>query len=1147
MVLNVGNGLSDISISYRCPVLSEEYASSVTSTFRTIFRQVASEGELRICQLDVISERDKQKMLTWNPREPYATMQEACMHHLVEGKAREMPGSQALCAWDGSLTYSQLDTLSTIAARRLAFLGIGPGVYVPFAYEKSKWAVVASLAILKAGGAFVPLNPKDPTARLTEILKSVNAVVVVTMEPFVATFKFLVKHVEVVSADTIHRCPIDGEPAKSISLNGVKRVNGLNRSQVRTVSPKDPIFVLFTSGSTGKPKGMIHEHAAICTHAMTHGEAMGYHGARVLQFAAHTFDVAIIDIFTTLAFGGCVCIPSEEDRKNNIVEVINKMRVDYAILTPSFAGLLEPSEVPTLKTLAIGGEALPQDRIERWAERVRFIQIYGPAEVGICLTKVMSPSTAPEEVGRPLPSCSCWLVDEDDTNRLVPIGAAGEMIIAGPTLARGYLNDNVRTQLSFIDAPTWAVRMGLELIRFYKTGDLLRYDVNAFDGSYLFVGRKDAQMKLRGQRVEPGEVEYHLGRLPNVAVSMVARPDEGYFAGELVAVVQVQRSDGEMSKVRDEAVSLAPLQSLSIETVREYLSKVLPGYMVPTVCLVISSMPFVPSLKIDRRRVSTWLKAMDSNPFRVDMKVFARLAPDEITANALSIEVAKLLASRAKSRRSMYQGRDFKIQEVGIDSIQIISLSFSIEKKYQRKVPVNTLLNSNTTIRGLARLIDDPKESSLDSHGRISPEVSALQVTAVDLCRESKVLSENLLRNIEARDVNENERPDGPVENVLLTGATGYLGSAILHGLLQKPNVEVFVLVRSTSKSQGLQRILDAATLYGWWQDEYSSRIHVWQGDLAKASLGLSPTELQCLSGRNIAKALSIHAIIHNGAKVHYSSDYEKLKAVNVLSTLELLQITAAAPSVSRLVYVSGGEKPNVMDSDASPSPSLLHRGNASGYTQTKLVSERLVRTCADHAAFRTKCLRVVKPGYIIGSKHDGIANPNDFIWRLVAGCVEIAAYNHDEAGNWLFVADVDRVAWSVMMAVFGGDGACDEYPSGHVDRVLDGLRCSELWDIVANVSGTAFEALGHDEWMNRLRDKVLESGEAHSLFPLLHVLERDRGCLGEKAASFAATAGVKEAVGKNMRHLIDVGFLPIPKTKMDRKSVCSTTTSDGH
>lgn len=190
------------------------------------------------------------------------------------------------------------------------------------------------------------------------------------------------------------------------------------------------------------------------------------------------------------------------------------------------------------------------------------------------------------------------------------------------------------------------------------------------------------------------------------------------------------------------------------------------------------------------------------------------------------------------------------------------------------------------------------------------------------------------------------------------------------------------------------------------------------------------------------------------------------------------------------------------------------------------------MRNYVNHATFQTKSLYVVKLGYIIDSIHSGIINQNDFIWRLVAGCIEIAAYNGDEAGHWLFVADVDRVANSVITGVFGGDSARENHLSGCTDRMLDGLRFSEVWDVVADVYDMTFDALGQDKWMSRLQNKVLESGATHLLFPLLHVLERDGACLGEKASPMAATAGVKEAVEKNLRHLIGAGFLPIPRRR---------------
>ncbi|KAL9132491.1 MAG: hypothetical protein Q9175_006330, partial [Cornicularia normoerica] len=557
-------------------------------------KAILSDDELRIGKLDLVREEDKQKMISWNPEDPFAQAEKTCMHHLVNAKAREIPAYEAICAWDGSLAYAQLEKLATVVAHRLIGLGVGPGIYVPFAYEKSLWTVVATLGILKAGGAFVPLNPQDPKARLGEILMNINADIVVTVDSLVPKFEDLVKYVVVVSAKTV----FDDEPEHNV----------INISDAVAVGPTDPIFVLFTSGSTGQPKGMIHEHGAICTHAVAHGEAMHYHGARVLQFAAHTFDVAIMDIFTTLIYGGTICIPSEEDRRNNIIGVINSMEANHAILTPSFAGLIEPSEVPSLKTLAIGGEALPQDRIQRWAEKVSLISIYGPAEAGICLITPLYARTRPETVGYPLRNSSCWLVDPDDVDCLVPIGAVGELVVAGPSLARGYLNNEAKTRTSFFESPAWAVGLGLGLKRFYRTGDLLRYNTDSFDGSYEFVGRKDSQIKLRGQRIEPGEVEHHIGaRIPGVAVSMVTRPEEGCFSGELVAVVQMRGTSTKSSGVRHEAIRLVTDQPLSIETFRGHLSKTLSNYMIPTVCLVINFMPLVPSLKIDRRAVNAWL------------------------------------------------------------------------------------------------------------------------------------------------------------------------------------------------------------------------------------------------------------------------------------------------------------------------------------------------------------------------------------------------------------------------------------------------------------------------------------------------------------------------------------------------------------
>ncbi|KAL8975787.1 MAG: hypothetical protein Q9205_008076, partial [Flavoplaca limonia] len=441
---------SYVSATFNKPgpeTLLQNFAFDATRDHYDVNDNTHGVQQRQVDELAGLPAQDICQLRAWNRTDPFSQKKTACLHHLIESIARQCPEAEAVCAWDGSLNYRTLMTLAENAAQRLRAQGVKPGVYVPFVYEKSMWAIVACLAILKAGGAFVPISVHEPSSRLLAILKNINARIIVTSRQLETRLRAFVVSILVIDASTM-----------ILDNNGACEVHSytchhalVEKGHPVEVQPEDPVFVLFTSGSTGQPKGMIHSHESISTQWLLQGKVLGYQGARVLQFAAHTFDVFIIDVFTALLYRGCVCIPSEQDRQNNIIGVINKMQANYATLTPSFAGLIEPSEVPTLRTLAIGGEALPQDRVQRWAEK-----IYGPAEVGICLAIDMKPNTSPETVGFPLPNASCWLVDPEDSDCLVPVGATGELVVAGPSLALGYLNDDAKTQACFISAPLWA-------------------------------------------------------------------------------------------------------------------------------------------------------------------------------------------------------------------------------------------------------------------------------------------------------------------------------------------------------------------------------------------------------------------------------------------------------------------------------------------------------------------------------------------------------------------------------------------------------------------------------------------------------------------------------------------------------------------
>jgi non-ribosomal peptide synthetase component F len=261
-----------------------------------------------------------------------------------------------------------------------------------------------------------------------------------------------------------------------------------------SVAPHNPAFVIFTSGSTGRPKGVILEHAAMVTSSNAHGSNLGIGpGSRFLQFASYTFDNSLEEMFTTLQRGGCVCVPSEEQRMNDLPGAIAELEANFMDLTPTVAALLNPADVPSIKGMALGGEALTKAVVDQWSKHVHLHGQYGPSEASInSAWKDFKHGGEPTNIGYAIGSVS-WIVDPENRDRLVPIGCKGELLIEGPILSRGYLNDPEKTALAFIKDPEWARSGGSAERRFYCTGDLVHY---TSDGEMMYLGRKDSQVKV---------------------------------------------------------------------------------------------------------------------------------------------------------------------------------------------------------------------------------------------------------------------------------------------------------------------------------------------------------------------------------------------------------------------------------------------------------------------------------------------------------------------------------------------------------------------------------------------------------------------------------------------------------------------------
>ncbi|EFQ91644.1 hypothetical protein PTT_11444 [Pyrenophora teres f. teres 0-1] len=289
---------------------------------------------------DELTDQCLEAIWQWNSTVPEKT--EWCIHGLFAEQAKARPNTPAIYAWDGEMTYGELDVLSTKLASHLVQLGVKPEDIVPLCFEKSMWTVVAMLAVLKAGGAFVPLDPDHPVSRHEEIFRQTGTKVLLTSAQYSAGWTSSSYYAVTVSGASLTQLPVAVDAPSPL------------------VKPENAAYIVFTSGSTGVPKGVVLEHTAVATSCLVHGQEFGITGlSRVLQFASYTFDACIAEIITTLLCGGCICVPSDSDRRNSLAKAISTMDYDYWILVSFRLSRYSPLEENNLVLqTGIGGLAV---------------------------------------------------------------------------------------------------------------------------------------------------------------------------------------------------------------------------------------------------------------------------------------------------------------------------------------------------------------------------------------------------------------------------------------------------------------------------------------------------------------------------------------------------------------------------------------------------------------------------------------------------------------------------------------------------------------------------------------------------------------------------------------------------------------------
>ncbi|MBU9167458.1 non-ribosomal peptide synthetase, partial [Burkholderia gladioli] len=533
-----------------------------------------ADPEQPIERIDLLDADERRLLLqTWNATEADYP-RHRCVHELVEDRAGHMPEAIALVAGDEQLSYGELNARANRLARYLIKLGVGPDIPVAVCVERSVAMVVALLAVFKAGGAYLSIDPAYSSARLAHILDDaappVMLVDAVGREALGETR--LAKHVMVdlsVSSAPWDELAFDNLPPRSL---------GLDSSHLA--------YVIYTSGSTGTPKGVMVEHRQLANLVSWHIDRFELRvGSRVPATASLAFDASVWELWPVLCAGASLLLPPP-GLSSDAAALLNWWRqqsMDCAFLVTPLALLAMQSELPPgLKSLLIGGDRVTSLPLGL-PPSLRIVNNYGPTETTVVATSgEIEPSAgdAVYPIGKPIANTRIYLLDENQA--LVPLGAVGELYIGGAGVARGYLNRPDLTAQRFLADP-FARAAGDAEARMYRTGDLARYQP---DGNIVFLGRNDEQVKVRGFRVEPGEIEAQLATHEAVREAIVVARQDPAGNARLLAYVSLQES--------------APRTEL-VRGLREHLAARLPEYMVPAAFVVLDALPLTPNGKVDRR------------------------------------------------------------------------------------------------------------------------------------------------------------------------------------------------------------------------------------------------------------------------------------------------------------------------------------------------------------------------------------------------------------------------------------------------------------------------------------------------------------------------------------------------------------------
>lgn len=984
----------------------QETVQRIAEQFEEFLSSSIATPDKPIADLSLLSTAERDKILRqWNATEaPFPA--EDLLHELFERQALRTPEHVALEFEGASLTYAQLNEQANQLARYLQRRGIREGSFVGVCLERSLDLVIALFAILKAGCAYVALDPDYPRDRLGFMLEDAAPSAVLTHRKLAALFP--------------------STQANLVELDEVRpHVLSEDRSNLeRKISPDDIAYVIFTSGSTGRPKGVMNHHRGVCNRIWWMQQAFRLTTEdAVLQKTPFSFDVSVWEFFWPTMAGArlVVCKPGGHRDPDYLTDIIKTRHITTLHFVPSMLQIWLESggaeSCNSLRRVICSGEALGAELQRRFFDLCpgELHNLYGPTEAAIDVTwwrcqRGDEGHTVP--IGRPIANIRLYILGED--MQPVPIGFPGELFIGGVGVARGYVNRPELTAERFLPDPF--VPGGT----LYRTGDVCRWRE---DGVIEYLGRSDFQVKIRGFRIELGEIEQAL--LQNAAVGQA---------------VVVAKNIGTSKQLVAYVVS-TPGKAIRRAELREHLQHMLPEYMVPAAIMVLKQMPLSANGKLDRKALpepdlGPETRRQDSSP-RTDVE------------QQLMDIWSNLLGTTLLSVHDNFFER-------GGHSLLVMQMLFMIRTTFGEQLSVHSIFNA-PTIAQLGRLLTRKSVSGPPPSTRVPP---------TDLLGDAVLTP---LVSVVDRASLSSYHP----KNILITGASGFLGAFLTHEILQQNQKKVYCVIRADSAQNAAERLRQNLSKRGLWWGGMDSRIEAIPGDLGKPRLGLDDRTFQRLTNE-------VDTILHNGALVDFVRPYLLLKPANVDGTVEILRLAASGrpkpvhfvSTLSVFPPVKHGEQRiEREDSELDFLPERLH----GGYAQSKWVGERLCFQARD----RGLPVNIYRPGVVLGPS--GTGNAVDFFHMLVKGCIQLGLAPHLEVHFNLTPADY--VAPAIVDIMLSNAPRNKAYNFVNPQR----LRWDDLLAWLSE-QGYEFARCSFAEWVATLRQTV-EQGEENVLASLLYFL----------------------------------------------------------